>query len=109
MSIPTRPLGLLLNVLKQLEMEVSYTYDDLVFVEHNEILLRMENISEKVSFFFNKDLYNDKRHDIQEMLIDAGKREGLSISCKGEFSLEEIPGEKINIRFHDFKQTHDQS
>lgn len=103
MSIPSRPLGLLLNVLKQLEMEVSYAYDDLVFVEHNEILLRMENSGEIVSFFFNKDLDQQVHPNIKESLIGAGKREGLSISCKGEFSLEEMPGEKINIHFHDFK------
>jgi hypothetical protein len=100
MVMQTRPLGVLMNVLEQLELDVSYAYDDLVFVNNNSILLRMEDAPEKVSCFFNEDLESKVRPQIEKRVIQAGIREGLTINFAGEYSLKSTDNEEIQILFN---------
>jgi hypothetical protein len=99
MVTQTRPLGILMNVLEQLELEVTYAYDDLIFVNNNTILLRMEDVAEKVSFFFNEDLDHHMRPAIEKRIILAGLGEGLTINYMGEYSLNTTENEEIQIMF----------
>lgn len=50
---PFSPLGILKMALKTIGHEGSHCYDDLVFIEHNAVLLRMGQKGEEVSLFFN--------------------------------------------------------
>lgn len=99
MTVSERPLGLILNVLEQMGLDISYAYDDLVFVENNTILLQMESVNKEVSFFFNEDLYPEERPALQEKLINAGKNEGLSFSYKGLYSIKAEEDEMVSIKF----------
>ncbi len=85
--IPYRPLGILKNVLDSLGFQVTHCYEDLVFVEHNAFLLRMEEKGEEVSLFFNTDSEADKRAGIAEALYSAGSRYRLAITTKGTYRL----------------------
>lgn len=40
MGVPYRPLGLVKEALEQIGIEVSYAYEDLVFIQHNHFLLQ---------------------------------------------------------------------
>lgn len=95
----TRPLGILMNVLEQLELDVSYAYDDLVFLNNNSFILRMEDAPEKVSCFFNEELDLKVRPGIEKKVIQAGIREGLAIDFVGEYSLKATDNEEIQIYF----------
>lgn len=84
-AIPFRPLGILKGLVEKLGFEVTHCYEDLVFVEHNAFLLRMEAIGEQVSLIFNTESDINKRNDITERFVSEGKAQNLVISCAGTY------------------------
>jgi hypothetical protein len=85
--IPFRPLGVLKTLLEGLGHQVTHCYEDLVFIEHNAFLLRMEEKGEEVSLFFNCESESDKRAGIAETLARAGKHSRLTITRLGTYRL----------------------
>ncbi len=86
-SIPIRPLGILKTLLESLGYQVTHCYEDLIFIEHNAFLFRMEEKGEEVSLFFNSESEPDKRAGIAETLADAGKHSRLTITRLGTYRL----------------------
>jgi hypothetical protein len=86
-AIPFRPLGILKTVLESLDFQVTHCYEDLVFIEHNAFLLRMEEKGEEVSLFFNSESETDKRAGIAAALASTGKLHCLVISRRGTYAL----------------------
>lgn len=100
--VPFRPLGILKMVLETLGFEVTYCYEDLVFIEHNAFLMRMEAKGEEVSLFFNTESDLNKRDEIEALLKNEGKTHNLIISRSGTYQI--TPNEAdgtINIEFKD--------
>ncbi len=86
-AVPFRPLGILKNLVENLGFDVTHCYEDLVFVQHNAFLLRMEEKGEQVSLVFNIESEIDKRNDITERFIIEGKVHNLIISCAGTYQM----------------------
>ncbi len=100
--IPYRPLGILKTVIETLGFEVTHCYEDLVFIEHNAFLLRMEQKGEEVSLLFNTESDVDKRQEIAEMFKTEGKAHKLNIANTGTYQM--TPNESdgtINLAFHE--------
>jgi len=89
--VPYRPLGLLKNLLEHLGFQVAYCYEDLVFVEHNAFLLRMEEKGEEVSLLFNSESDMDKREAIAAQFTTEGKAHNLIVSFPGTYKM--VPNE----------------
>ena len=100
--VPFRPLGIVKTLMETLGFEVTHCYEDLIFVEHNAFLLRMEAKGQEVSLLFNTESDVDKREEIEELLKNAGKTHNLAISCSGTYQMtaNETEG-TINILFLD--------
>lgn len=100
--VPFRPLGIIKTLMETLGFEVTHCYEDLVFIEHNAFLLRMEAKGEEVSLLFNTESDIDKRKEIEEQLSLAGKEHNLVITCKGTYQMTagEADG-TINLVFKD--------
>jgi len=98
--IPYRPLGILKTLMESLGFEVTHCYEDLVFIEHNAFLLRMEEKGEEVSLLFNTESDVDKRDEIAELIKTVGKTHNLTISCSGTYQMtpNEVDG-TINLEF----------
>lgn len=86
-AIPFRPLGIVKTVLESLGYQVTHCYEDLVFIEHNAFLLRMEEKGEKVSLVFNTESEPDQRATIAEALISEGQHHRLAITRLGTYRL----------------------
>ncbi len=98
--VPFRPLGIIKMLLETLGFEVTHCYEDLVFIEHNAFLLRMEEKGEEVSLLFNTDSDIDKRNEIEELLKNAGNEYNLRISCSGTYQMTACEADgTINIEF----------
>ena len=78
-SVPYRPLGLIRTTLETLGFEVSHCYEDLVFLNHNAFLLRMEERGENVSVLFNV--------DSSPAIHEAGKAVNLKFSPSGTYQI----------------------
>ena len=102
LTVPYRPLGLLKTLIESLGFQVTHCYEDLVFVEHNAFLLRMEKKGEEVSLIFNTESDVDKRDGITEMFSNVGKTHNLIVSCPGTYQM--TPNEAdgtINLEFQE--------
>lgn len=100
--VPFRPLGIVKMVLENLGFEVTHCYEDLVFIEHNAFLLRMEKKGEEISLLFNTESDIEKRVEIEELLQNSGKTHKLIISCTGTYTM--IPNEAdgtIHLEFQE--------
>jgi hypothetical protein len=96
-----RPLGIVMEVLGELGHEISYAYDDLVFVQHNDFLLQFGDTGNVLSLFFNCDCPAKDVETIEHSLIPAADRKGLSVIRKGRYSIDEKPDENLEIKFFD--------
>lgn len=99
-TIPYRPLGILKTLIEGLGFQVTHCYEDLIFIEHNAFLLRMEGSGEKVSLLFNTESDIDKREEISELFARERKEHSLIISSPGTYTMtaNEADG-TINLEF----------
>lgn len=100
-TIPHRPLGLIKAILENIGFTISHCYEDLVFIEQNAFLLRMEKKGENVSLFFNKESTLDARQEIHSLAQAAGKAEGLNLSRIGTYTLTANHNDTLDIHFSD--------
>lgn len=101
MSIPLRPLGLIKNLVEAMGLDISYMYDDLIFIEHNAFLLQMsEADGAEVWVWFNEESTPDDRPTILTKLRTEGGKLLLQVQDKGTFSLSgQDDGESFQLRF----------
>ena len=100
MTVPYRPLGYIREVLESMGLDVTYAYDDLVYVEHNSFLLRMAERGELVYLYFNTESTPEERDGIAEQLREAGRQRELDIVRKGTYTMTSNPeDETISMRF----------
>ena len=94
-----RPLGTVIQLLEELGHEVSYAYEDLVFVNDNDFLLQFENSGPVLNLFFNQSCQKTEVDTIEQSIIPAADRIGLSIIKKGHYNVTEQPDENLKIEF----------
>ncbi len=104
MGTPYRPLGLISSLVDQMDLTVTHAHDDIVFVEHNAFLLKMEATGERVSLYFNEESDRSERNPISETLIHNGAGMGLVIIPQGTFSMKQKDSENLEIIFNDKAQ-----
>lgn len=94
MTIPCRPLGLIKEMINTVGLEVTYVYEDLVFIQHNAFLLQMGEQGEDVGVRFNTESNPDARTELAGRLTRAGSLFNLVISEQGLFRLSHEEGEE---------------
>lgn len=100
-AIPFRPLGLVKNIIEAIGLDITYLYDDLIFIEHNAFLLQMgADKHEEIGVWFNEESTPADRPQMLLRLEEEGRRYALSILEKGTYSLSDNKnGEGVDIRF----------
>lgn len=89
MTIPLRPLGVIKTLVEAVGLDVSYVYDDLVFIEHNAFLLQMsEEHGEDLGVWFNEDSTPGDRPLIFSRLQAESNKLSLQVHEKGIYSLQ---------------------
>lgn len=99
MDVPYRPLGLIMEAVEQMGLEVTHAYEDLVFIEHNAFLLRMGSEGTQVHLYFNEDCEPDQRDPLHEQLSAFGAEYGLKILRSGTYTMEQREDEQVDIHF----------
>jgi hypothetical protein len=96
-----RPLGTVVQLLEELGHEVTYAYDDLVFVDDNDFLLQFENSGPALNLFFNQSCQKKNAENVEQSIIPAADKKGLSIIKKGHYIVTEQADENLRIEFFD--------
>ena len=100
MTVPYRPLGLVTSLVESVGLEVTHSYEDLVFIEHNAFLLQMGEQGEEVLLHFNVDAEPGRRDDITAMLSRAGRPFDLVVRRLGTFRMAQAEeSENIVLEF----------
>lgn len=101
--MPLRPLGIIQHLIESLGLDITYTYDDLVFIEYNAFLLEMSaEHGEEISIWFNEESTPANRQEILSRIKEAARSYGLLIERRGTYSLTaRDESETVDIHFHD--------
>ncbi len=94
-----RPLGTVMQLLEELGHKVTYAYEDLVFVDHNDFMLQFDNSGMQLHLFFNRSCPADEAEKIEQIIIPAADRKGLSVSRKGHYHISEQEDDNLRIEF----------
>ena len=88
-----------MQLLEELGHEVTYAYDDLVFVNHNGFLLQFDNTGSVLNLYFNQNYPKQEVENVELSIIPAGDKKGLSIITKGLYNVTEQGDENLQIEF----------
>ena len=99
-----RPLGIAKEIIQAAGMQVTYTYDDLVFIEHSPILVQFDDVNKKnLKIYFNVECEARAAEKIEKKLNDAATEREFTITNSGEFEMAQKKGvEEIEIRLLPF-------
>ncbi|MCW3807158.1 hypothetical protein [Plebeiibacterium marinum] len=90
MSLNYRPLGHVMEILESVGLPVSYSYDDLVFVENNSLLVKFNDDDEKeLMLYFNKDLDPKVAVELESTLMEAALDKGFQFVNSGTYKVRE--------------------
>ncbi len=99
-EIPYRPLGIIVDLVKNLGFEVTHFHDDLIFIEHNAFLIQMGEQGKDVFVWFNIDCQQQKIGEIMERLNQQASSHNLVLEKKGSYELiANEDDETIQIEF----------
>jgi hypothetical protein len=96
-----RPLWMVEKLVGLLNMEITYAYDDLVFVEHSNILFQFdEDDHELLRLYVHKDAAVSGEPEIVGKLFSLAEENAIRIKRAGNFYLnEKKESEEIDIVF----------
>ncbi len=96
-----RPLGHVMEILESVGLPVSFSYDDLVFVENNSLLVKFNDENEKeLMLYFNNDLDTKVAGSLESMLMEAALDKGFQFVNSGKYTISQKEGvEELEIVF----------
>ena len=99
MALPYRPLGLVKQLLEEIGIELTYAYEDLVFMQHNPALLQFGKVGEILFFYTNEETEAaEAAHLFATIQAKAGSH-GITLVQRGRYRLSEVAGENLSLEF----------
>jgi len=96
-----RPLGIAKEIIEETGLEVTYNYDDLVFVQHNPFMIQFDDDNSKnLKLFFNIDCEEKTAEKLEAQLKTSALQREFTITPSGKFEMTQKEGtEEIDIQF----------
>lgn len=106
MTIAFRPLADVKMMLEESGNDISYAYDDLIFVEHTAFLIQFDDEKpQNLKLFFNTEIDEAEVDSIQSQLAPVAEKKKFKLVDSGYFSLKEKEdSEELDILFFPKKQ-----
>jgi hypothetical protein len=105
MGLQYRPLGMVTEALEQIGIEVTYAYEDLIFIEHNHFLLQFGKTGEILFFYANVETPEEAARRFFREAQTAVSAKGISLLERGQYRLERGAGEELSLQFIDLPST----
>lgn len=101
MTIAFRPLAEVKMMLEETGNDISYAYDDLVFVEHTAFLIQLDDEKPtNLKLFFNTEVDLKEAEAIEKKLSPVAKTKKFNLINSGLFTLKEKEdSEELDILF----------
>ncbi|HIP83467.1 MAG TPA: hypothetical protein EYH19_07850 [Desulfocapsa sulfexigens] len=97
--MPLRPLGTVKEILESAEMNISYAYEDLVFLDHNAFFLQFTDKEQEVLIHINEEAVEDEIVQDLALLQKKAEENKMIFSKAGYYRLSQADEENINIEF----------
>lgn len=94
-----RQLGKITALLADLGLEVTYAYDDLVFVQHSAFILQFTDIPAQLKLFINTECDPAEANDTASNIILSFDKAGFIVMPVGRFFLTPNEDQTLNIEF----------
>ncbi len=94
-----RSLGKITALLADLNLEVTYAYDDLVFVQHSAFLLQFTDDPAKLKLFSNTECEPKEAEAIIADVVGEFAKAGMDVLPSGRYSLKPNDNETLDIEF----------
>nr|WP_320010388.1 hypothetical protein [uncultured Desulfobulbus sp.] len=99
MAVAFRPLGIVKQFLEEIGIEVTYAYDDLVFIQHNPVLLQFGEVGEELFFYVNVETGEEEASQIFSAIQAKAAGEGITLIQRGKYRLSEGENENLSLEF----------
>jgi hypothetical protein len=100
MSFSKRPLGDIIEIIEKLNSEISYVYDDLIFIDYSDYLLKFGDNNDEIEIFFNTECRQNYIDILFKKLKTVFIEKKFKIFNKGKFSIRQKDNEELEIRFY---------
>lgn len=94
-----RQLGKITAVLADLGLEVTYAYDDLVFVQHSAFMIQFTDDPKKLKLFINTECEPKVADDTAANIILQMDRAGFELTPAGRYFMTPNEDDTLNIEF----------
>ncbi len=102
MGVQYRPLGVVKEMLEQAGVEVTYAYEDLVFIKDNHFLLQFGKVGEILFFYANVEMGDADGRQRFAALLPVVSAQGLTLIHRGCYRLSAGEDENLSLEFlHD--------
>lgn len=95
-----RPLGLVKEMVNSMGLEVTYAYEDLVFVEHNAFLLQFDDEKQLVALHINSECPAGEEEGVKATAVSAAAGVELPLEIRGRYTIEtDEANESFSVHF----------
>lgn len=94
-----RPLGKITALLADMELEVTYAYDDLVFVQHSAFMIQFTDDPLKLKLFINTECDPQTANEVAANIVLAFDKAGFDVTPAGRYFMTPNEDETLNIEF----------
>ncbi len=94
-----KELGKITAILADLGLEVTYAYDDLVFVQHSAFLLQFTDQPNMLKLFTNTECEPKEANDVACNMVFAFHEKGFIADPSGYFTLTQNDDETLSLAF----------
>jgi hypothetical protein len=99
-----KPLGIVKEITDSVGIEVSYVYDDLVFVDHNAFFFQFTDKNNAVVLHVNKDADEQEIFRSIGLMNDAESLRDVVIMKGKYYTLVQADDEKVRLEFMDTRE-----
>lgn len=101
MTIPFRPLSDVKMILEEAGTDITYAYDDLIFVDHTAYLLQFDDEKpSNLKIYFNTDIEKTEAEQTELKLTPLLAKRKMNLVKAGRFQLKQKEeSEEIEILF----------
>ncbi|ACF45844.1 MAG: hypothetical protein OQK66_04760 [Prosthecochloris sp.] len=99
MNIPHRALGIVREIAADVGHEVTYAYEDLVFMDHNGYLFQFGAEPHMLDLYFNIEFPADESDEMTAKLVEAASKRSMTIERKGHYELAQKPDDNLEVKF----------
>jgi len=101
MDIKFRPLGVAREIIENIGLQISWAFDDMIFIEGNPFILRFnDENSSSLYIHFNIDCFAKDRLILESKLKQQAQKQKYAVQVSDNYRMSQKEGvDEIDIEF----------